>query len=73
MTVGGFETLEEYYQWMNTPLDPEILEKVGQPDPIQEAFDLMAEELGLGPDDEELDDEEWEDNDKDDDAALEHD
>ena len=46
MIVGGFETLEEYLQWMNTPLDPAILDKLEEPDLEEELLEEIRREAG---------------------------
>jgi hypothetical protein len=45
MIVGGFETLEAYLQWMRTPLDPEILEKLEQDTLDAYLEDKLLEEI----------------------------
>jgi hypothetical protein len=61
MIIGGFETLEEFAQWMHTPLDPAILAKLEEPD-YEEALleQIRREAEGMDPDEEilEIDDDE---------------
>lgn len=43
MRIGGFETLEEYLEWLNSPTDPDVLAKLEEPDLEEE----VIEELDL--------------------------
>jgi len=32
MIIGGFDTLQEYLEWMNSPTDPAEIAKLDEPD-----------------------------------------
>jgi antibiotic biosynthesis monooxygenase (ABM) superfamily enzyme len=58
MIIGQFETLEEMMAWMNTPLPPDVLAKLGEPDELEEALAEIREMAGMSEDEDDLEDEE---------------
>jgi len=71
MIVGGFETLEEYLQWLNEPTDPAIVEALDQATEAGYLEDELLEEIRREAEGEEPLDDEWEMEDEEDDAPLE--
>jgi hypothetical protein len=45
MIAGGFATLEEYLQWMSTPLDPAILDALEDAQEAAYLEDELMEEI----------------------------
>ena len=60
MTIGQFDTLQEYLVWLNEPLDPEVQAKLEEPNLVEDALEAMREEFGEEFDDDEMDGEETE-------------
>jgi hypothetical protein len=48
MKIGGFDILEAYLEWMNTPLDQETIDKLEEPD----WEEIAIEESGIFEDEE---------------------
>ena len=57
MIIGGFQTLAEYMEWLNTPPDPEVTAALD----AAYAEDLMLWEAGFSLEEDDLEDDPEED------------